>query len=52
MHNERRYQAKIHTISKKLSKEKNKILHFSTNFFLLKKIEKQQRHAMGKIDKI
>jgi len=50
MHNELRYQAKIHTISEKLSKEKNKILHLLPHFFFLKKykIEKQQRHAMGK----
>jgi len=33
MHNERKYQAKIHTISEKLSKEKIKNLHLQPNFF-------------------
>jgi len=37
MHNELRYQAKIHTISEKLSKEKNKILYLLPLFFMLKK---------------
>jgi hypothetical protein len=49
MHNELRYQAKIHAISEKLSKEKKKKnLHLLPQFFFLlkkRKIEKQQKHA-------
>jgi hypothetical protein len=48
MHNELRYQAKIHTISAKLFKRENKILHiFPQNLFIffLKKKKKQERHA-------
>jgi hypothetical protein len=37
MHNELRYQAKIHTISEKLSKEKIKFYIFSTIFFYVEK---------------
>jgi hypothetical protein len=53
MHNELRYQAKTHTISKKLSKEKIKCCNFSPNFFFFfyvenNKTEKQQGHAYGK----
>jgi hypothetical protein len=33
MHNELRYQAKTYTISKKLLKEKIKILHLLSQFF-------------------
>jgi hypothetical protein len=53
MHNELRYQAKAHAISKKLSKEKNKIPRLlPPNFFFLvekwDRKKKQQRHAYGK----
>jgi hypothetical protein len=50
MQNELRYQARTHTISEKLSKVKNKILHLLPHFFFVEntKIEKQQRHAYGK----
>jgi hypothetical protein len=41
MHNKQRYQAKIHTISAKLFKRKNKNLHIFTIFFN----GKQQKHA-------
>jgi hypothetical protein len=34
MHNELRYQAKTHTISEKLSKEKKKKLHLLPQFFI------------------
>jgi hypothetical protein len=33
MHNELRYQAKIHAISEKLSKERNKVAHLLPKFF-------------------
>jgi hypothetical protein len=53
MHNELRYQTKIHTISETLSK-KIKILHLLPHFFFFfgfmlekKKTEKQQKHAYG-----
>jgi hypothetical protein len=48
MHNELRYQAKLHAISKKLSIEKKKKNSASSSpiFFFVKK--KQQRHAYGK----
>jgi hypothetical protein len=48
MHNELRYQAKIHTISEKLSKEKIKFCIFSPNFFFYvekNNTQKQQKHA-------
>jgi hypothetical protein len=51
MHNELRYQAKIHTITEKLSKEKIKFCIFSSIFFFNfenNKTEKQQGHAYGK----
>jgi len=54
MHNELRYQAKIHTISEKLSKEKKKkFCIFSAKFLFLfyvenNKAEKQQGNAYGK----
>jgi len=54
MHNELRYQAKTHIISKKLSKEKNKFCISSPNFcffFLVvenNKTEKKQGRAYGK----
>jgi hypothetical protein len=53
MHNELRYPAKTHTISEKLSKERNKALHLLPNFFFFfvekrDKEQKQQRHAYGK----
>jgi hypothetical protein len=52
MHNELRYQAKTHTISEKLSKEKIKFCIFSPNFFFFFffffKKKKQQGHAYGK----
>jgi hypothetical protein len=62
MHNELRYQGKTHTISEKLPKEKNKILHLLPQFFFnffnfyvennktvkKRKKEKQQGHAHGK----
>jgi len=52
MHNELRYQAKTHTISEKLSKEKVKFCIFSLIFFFFyvvkNKTEKQQGHAYGK----
>jgi hypothetical protein len=34
MHNELRYQAKIHAISEKLSKERNKVPHLLPIFFI------------------
>jgi hypothetical protein len=37
MHNELRYQAKIHIIFEKLLKEKKKICIFSSNYFILLK---------------
>jgi hypothetical protein len=46
MHNELRYQAKIHTISAKLFKRENKILHiFPQNLFIffLKKKKKTRK---------
>jgi hypothetical protein len=52
VHNELRYQAKTHTISEKLSKEKKKKLHLLPQFFIFNfennKTEKQQGHAYGK----
>jgi hypothetical protein len=49
MHNELRYQAKTHSISEKLSREKIKFRILSHIFFLLKnETEKQQEHAYGK----
>jgi len=50
MHNELRYQAKIHAIFEKLSKKKLKILHLLPQFFIFyfmlkNKTEKQQKHA-------
>jgi len=56
MHNELRYQAKTHTISKKLYK-KNKILHLLPQFFFVvvvenNRIEKQQGHACRKENSI
>jgi hypothetical protein len=51
MHNELRYQAKTHTISEKLLKEKIKFCIFSPIFFLNvgnNKTEKQQGRAYGK----
>jgi hypothetical protein len=58
MHNDLRYQAKTHTISEKLSKEKIKFCILSPNFYFYflffilyvenNKIEKQQGHAYGK----
>jgi L-lactate utilization protein LutC len=46
MHNELRYPAKTHTISEKLSKERNKALHLLPNFFffLLKKETKNKNN--------
>jgi hypothetical protein len=47
MHNELRYQAKIHTISKTLSKERKekKICIFSPNFFFyVEKKKKKKKH--------
>jgi hypothetical protein len=46
MHNELRYQAKIHTISKTLSKERKekKICIFSPNFFFYVEKKKQKKH--------
>jgi hypothetical protein len=57
MHNELRYQAKIHAISEKLLKEKIKILHLLPQFFLflffyVKKKQQQQRHATRKRNNI
>jgi hypothetical protein len=53
MHNELRYQANIHAISEKLSKEKIKIMDLLTHFFFFfvekKKIRQiQQTYAMRK----
>jgi len=51
MHNELRYQAKTHAISKKVLREKKKIPHILPQFFFFEKrneIEKQQEHAYGK----
>jgi hypothetical protein len=42
MHNELRYQAKIYTISEKLSKAKNKNSASSSLFFFLLKTNKQK----------
>jgi len=55
MHNELRYQAKIHAVSEKLSKKK-KYLHLLSHFFFLKKnastVKKQNKSIMcGKITK-
>jgi len=58
MNNDLRYQAKIHTISEKLSKEKIKFCIFSPNSFFFffnvenNKTKKQQGHACGKGSKI
>jgi len=41
MHNELRFQAKIHTISEKLSKEKIKILHLLPQFFFFLYVKKK-----------
>jgi hypothetical protein len=43
MHNELRFQAKIHTISEKLSKEKIKILHLLPQFFFFLYLQKKQQ---------
>jgi hypothetical protein len=57
MHYELRYQAKMHEISEKLSREKKKKNSASSSpiiffiFFLLKnvtKLKKKQQHAYGK----
>jgi hypothetical protein len=48
MHNELRYQAKTYTISKKLLKEKIKILHLLSQFFFffLLKTNKQKNNNL------
>jgi hypothetical protein len=59
MHNELRYQAKMHTTSAKLLKRKNKILHLLPqlffNYYEIQKkkhththTQKQQKHALRK----
>jgi hypothetical protein len=51
MHNELRYQAKTHAITKNLSKERNKVPHLLPIFFFVEKWDKkkkQQRHAYEK----
>jgi hypothetical protein len=46
MHNQLRYQAKLHTISEKLLKEKNKILHLHPDFFFFFfNVEKKNKTA-------
>jgi hypothetical protein len=52
MHNELRYQTKIHAISEKLSKENKNSTSSPLIFFLIYKKKNQQRHAMRKRNNI
>jgi hypothetical protein len=51
MHNELRYQAKTHAVSKKLTKERNKVPHLLPNIFFLNKKNAiwKGHHMQGKI---
>jgi hypothetical protein len=46
MHNELRYQAKTHAKSEKLSKERNKVPHLLSIFFLLKNNKQKNNKDM------